>query len=92
MAQEELYSVESVLQRYVPAEELVEVKRILFGKPAESLSLDEEVVSRAGEEDYEVSGWRMTALSEETRPPREVGLERRSRVTYQCRHFRSRLG
>jgi len=66
--------VESVLEKYVPAEELVEVKRILFGKPAESLTLSEEVVARAGEEDYEVSGWRISALSEETRPPREVKI------------------
>ena len=76
MAREELHSVESVLEKYVPAEELVEVKRILFGKPAESLTLSEEVLARAGEEDYEVSGWRISALSEETRPPREVGQER----------------
>jgi len=74
MAREELHSIESVLDKYVPGEELAEVKRILFGKPAECLELSEEVVAKAGEDDYEISGWRISALAEETRPPREVKI------------------
>ena len=74
MAREELHSIESVLDKYVPGEELAEVKRILFGNPAECLELSEEVVAKAGEDDYEISGWRISALAEETRPPREVKI------------------
>lgn len=38
------------------------------------LELSEATVSRAGDEDYQVAGWRMTADPEETRPAREVRI------------------
>ena len=38
------------------------------------LDLSEATVSRAGDEDYQVTGWRMEADMEETRPVREVRI------------------
>ena len=38
------------------------------------LDLSEATVSRAGDEDYQVTGWRMEADTEETRPVREVRI------------------
>ena len=35
MSAQQLESIESVLEKYVPSPELDEVKRILYGKPAE---------------------------------------------------------
>ena len=71
MSREELYSLESVLDKYVPSEELGEVKRILFGRPAGQLELSEALLAKAADDDYEMVGWRIAALPEETRPPRE---------------------
>jgi len=70
----ELGSVESVLEKHLPEEELREIKRILYGKPAGSLPLSEECISRAGEDGYELAGWKMEADVEETRPPRNITL------------------
>ena len=53
MSREELCSVESVLEKYIPGEELDEVKRILFGRPAGGLELSEAVLAKAAEDDYE---------------------------------------
>jgi len=74
MSAEQCESLESVLEKYVPQPELAEVKRILYGKPVKELELSEATVSRAGDEDYQVAGWRMTADPEETRPAREVRI------------------
>jgi len=74
MSAEQCESLESVLEKYVPQPELAEVKRILYGKPVKELELSEATVSRAGDEDYQVAGWRMTAEPEETRPTREVRI------------------
>jgi len=74
MSAEQCESLESVLEKYVPQPELAEVKRILYGKPVKQLDLSEATVSRAGDEDYQVTGWRMEADMEETRPVREVRI------------------
>ena len=72
MSGEELTSLESVLQKYIPAQELAEVQRILYGKPAEVLELGEAALTKAAEQDYELAGWSIEAAPEETRQPREV--------------------
>ena len=68
----EVTSLESVLEKYIPPEELTEVNRILYGRPAGVLELSEAALAAAGQDDYEMAGWRIDALPEETRPPREV--------------------
>ena len=72
MSGEELHSLETVLEKYVPPQELAEVKRILYGRPAGVLELGEAALAKAGEDDYEIAGWSIGAAPEETRPPREV--------------------
>ena len=72
MSGEELNSLEAVLEKYVPPQELAEVKRILYGRPAGVLELTEAALAGAAEEDYEIAGWSIEAAAEETRPPREV--------------------
>lgn len=70
----ELVSVESVLEKYVPQDELTEVKRVLYGKPVEPLDLGADEGTKAEEGGYELAGWKIKALSEETRPPRRVTI------------------
>lgn len=70
----ELTSLESVLEKHLPEDELAEVRRILYGKQTKGLELSEESINRGEEGGYEVAGWRMTADLEETRPPRKVTL------------------
>ena len=72
MSGQELNSLEAVLEKYVPPQELAEVKRILYGRPAGVLELTEAALAGAAEEDYEIAGWSIEAAAEETRPPREV--------------------
>jgi len=70
----ELSSVESVLEKHLPEEELAEVKRILYGKQARPLEISEESINRANEGGYDVAGWSICAELEETRPPRKVTI------------------
>ena len=72
MSGEELASLETVLEKYIPPQELAEVKRILYGRPAGALELSEAALVKAAEEDYELAAWSIGAAPEETRPPREV--------------------
>jgi len=74
MSGEELTSLESVLQKYVPPGELAEVNRILYGRPAGVLELGDAARAKAAEEDYEIAGWSIEAAPEETRPAREVKI------------------
>jgi len=70
----ELTSVEMVLEKHLPEQELAEVKRILYGRPARALDVGEECTRVAGDGGYEVAGWVIDAQHEETRPPRKVTL------------------
>jgi len=70
----ELTSVESVLEKHLPDEELAEVKRILYGKQARSLVISDESINRANEGGYDLAGWSIGAELEETRPPRKVTI------------------
>jgi len=74
MSAEQLDSLETVLNKYIPPQELSEVQRILYGKPSEELDLSESIRSKADEDGYEVAGWRMRAQQEELRSPREVKI------------------
>lgn len=67
-------SVESVLEKYIPEAELAEVKRVLYGKPPQSMSLSEETQNKAAEENFEVVGWKIGAQLEQLRQPRRVTL------------------
>ncbi|XP_060064575.1 beta-ureidopropionase-like [Ylistrum balloti] len=76
MAAAELESVEKVLEKYIPAAELAEVRRVFYGKELRKLSLPEDVYSTADEKDFEVQGYSFCELAKEEsfRPPRVVRI------------------
>ncbi|KAF0307192.1 Beta-ureidopropionase [Amphibalanus amphitrite] len=65
-------SVEDVLNNRLEGNELSEVKRILYGKDLEKLDLPTEARAEAEKGSFELAGYRFTALTESTRPPRVV--------------------
>lgn len=71
-------SVEAVLQKYVPAEELTEVKRVLYGfnagAPVETLPVGEEAQKLANEKGFVVEAHRFRCQAEHTREPRIVRI------------------
>lgn len=71
---DELESVHSVLEKYIPPEELDRINRILLGNKLQALEFQSTAEERAREEDYEMKGWKIPALPEETRPPRIVRI------------------
>lgn len=68
----ELESLESVLNKYIPEGELKEVTRILYGNQLKELDLSSHLLESAESDGYEVKGYSIPALPEETRPSRNV--------------------
>jgi beta-ureidopropionase len=63
-----------VLDAYLPERERAEVKRILFGAPAASLTLPESAHAIAKKLDFDLVGYKISAQPEELRPPRIVRI------------------
>lgn len=59
---------------YVPEKERNEVKRILYGNPAESLQLPESAKAIAKKLDFDIVGYKIVAAKEELRHPRIVRI------------------
>uniref|UniRef100_A0A1L8E2G6 Beta-ureidopropionase n=1 Tax=Nyssomyia neivai TaxID=330878 RepID=A0A1L8E2G6_9DIPT len=77
-------SLEECLEKYIPPEELAEVKRILYGQEKEkTIVLSGETLKIAQENDFEVKGYRFGAEKEHLRSPRivRVGAVQNSIVT-----------
>jgi beta-ureidopropionase len=74
MAAEQLESVEAVLEAHVPPDQLREVKRVLYGRPAAAGKVPPECEEAAREGGYELQAWRIDAKEEETRPARNVTI------------------
>uniref|UniRef100_A0A8D0L9I3 Beta-ureidopropionase n=1 Tax=Sphenodon punctatus TaxID=8508 RepID=A0A8D0L9I3_SPHPU len=72
MATQDLDSLEKCLERHVPAAELSEVKRILYGSQARKLDLPPTAISAAVERDFDLQGYRFEAEPEQLRHPRVV--------------------
>ncbi|XP_034104607.1 beta-ureidopropionase [Drosophila albomicans] len=69
----ELKSLDECLEKHLPAEELKEVKRILYGVEKEqTLELPASSLTTAKENGFEIKGYRFTARPEELRKPRLV--------------------
>ncbi|XP_062130948.1 beta-ureidopropionase [Drosophila sulfurigaster albostrigata] len=69
----ELKSLDECLEKHLPAEELKEVKRILYGVEKEqTLELPASALTTAKENGFEIKGYRFTARPEELRKPRLV--------------------
>jgi beta-ureidopropionase len=70
----EIESLNCVLEKHIPSEELAEVKRILYGKPVEKLDLPPDALQSAAEKDFEMAGYMFSAAPEQERDPRVVRI------------------
>ncbi|XP_065664113.1 beta-ureidopropionase [Hydra vulgaris] len=68
----EVKSLDDILSRNLKDEDLQEVQRLLYGEPVAKISLTEDSISFAADNNFEICGYKMTALQEEERPPRIV--------------------
>lgn len=65
-------SIESILEKHIPKEELKTVWRVLYGKELGKLEIPESAFNLAAERNFEIQGHVFEALPEELRPPRIV--------------------
>jgi len=73
MSEINLKSIEEVLDKYIPGEELKEVRRILYGRDNDhKIELNKETEKLAKENAFEVKGFRFEAHKEDLRKPRIV--------------------
>ncbi|XP_068094419.1 beta-ureidopropionase [Hyperolius riggenbachi] len=68
----QLQSVEQLLQDHLPAEELREVWRILYGKELKRLDLPSSALEAASQGSFELKGYIFDAAEEQLRKPRTV--------------------
>jgi len=73
-----LESVEQVLNEFIPAEKLSEVKRVLYGynagKSVEPLEIVKQAQELGKEHNFEIQAHKFCALKEQLRPPRVVRI------------------
>lgn len=66
------------MQKYIPEDKLIEVKRVLYGAnrgaPVQQLPLSKEVHEAADLADFDVQGYKFTARQEQNRQPRLVKI------------------
>lgn len=75
MANNSLFSgIEECLEKNIPEEELKEVKRILYGKELNKLTIPKEAIDLAVNKGFEIKGFIFEAKSEELRKPRIVRI------------------
>ena len=67
-------NLDEVLKNYVPEKERAEVKRILYGNPAQTLQLPESAQAIAKKLDFDLVGYKIGAAPEELRHPRIVRI------------------
>lgn len=73
MADGNFKSLDETLNKYIPPEELREVKRVLYGRSDDNqLKFTEETITLAKEVDVELKGYFFTARKEDLRRPRIV--------------------
>ena len=72
----EIDCIENIFEKYLPTEELAEVKRILYGKELPKIALAQESLELAEKYDFQLSGYTFNATKESLRPPQivRVGL------------------
>jgi beta-ureidopropionase len=78
MAKKEVHSVDSILEKYVPKEELAEVQRILYGwnqgGSGQLQPIQPEVLEKAKEHNFDVKAYRFGAAKEQLRVPNVVRI------------------
>ena len=67
-------SLESLLESHLPAAELAEVKRILYGRELASLPIAPAAATLGEEKDFEIKAFRVEAAAEQLRKPRVVRI------------------
>lgn len=71
-------SVEAILDEFIPADKLAEVKRVLYGNncggPVEALQPPSRVVAAAKEADFDLQAYAFKALPEQMRAPKLVRI------------------
>lgn len=67
-------SLESLLEKHVPADELKEVKRILYGREVPSLPIAEGAAALAEKNNFEIKAFQIDAAPEQLRKPRVVRI------------------
>lgn len=76
--QELVENLDDVLNEYIPAEKLKEVKRIIYGynqgRPVEDIQVPSEVKQYADKHKFEIKAFRFTAAPEQLRTPRVVRI------------------
>jgi len=72
----EIDSIEQIIEKHLPPEELSEVKRILYGKELPTIDLAQEAANLAQDGDFQLSGYSFNAAKESSRSPQivRVGL------------------
>jgi beta-ureidopropionase len=77
-SEKEVESLEYLLDKAgnggVSSEELAEMKRIIYGRPVEELTIPPEAVTLSEEKDFEIKAYRITTAPESTKKPRLVKL------------------
>ncbi|XP_065188413.1 beta-ureidopropionase-like [Sycon ciliatum] len=70
------HSVEAALEKYLPEEELKEVKRVLYGRPVEDIGseLPQEAHQSAKDHNFALQAYRIAAPPEQIRSPRLVKI------------------
>ena len=58
-------NVEEVLEKHIPRDELAEVKRVLYGKPTESLALPKEATDLAAKHKFEIKACNVPCKEEQ---------------------------
>ena len=72
----EIESLESILEKHLPQEDLSEVKRVLYGRELPKLKLVQEAEDAAEENGFQIAGYSFSASRESLRAPQlvRVGL------------------
>eukprot|EP01098_Paradermamoeba_levis_P017156 TRINITY_DN967_c0_g1_i1.p1 TRINITY_DN967_c0_g1~~TRINITY_DN967_c0_g1_i1.p1 ORF type:complete len:390 (-),score=112.62 TRINITY_DN967_c0_g1_i1:60-1229(-) len=76
MAQQELHSLDSILEKKLDSEELKQVHKLLYGNPVANLDIPEAIQKTAQSLNFEVKAYKFPANAESTRKPKivRVGL------------------
>ncbi|KNC46864.1 beta-ureidopropionase [Thecamonas trahens ATCC 50062] len=70
----EIHNVDDILEAHIPAEELAEVKRILYGSPCGEIEVVDAAAQLSADNDFEIKAYQYNAKPESTRPPRIVRI------------------
>ena len=74
MKKEEVESLDKILESHIPEEKMVEVRRLLYGKPCEELQITENASTLSQQNNFEIKAFKFNAEKEQLRAPRIVRI------------------